>query len=582
MQWLFNPIVTSALLCVLALSAPAARAETLQEYAAKCDIATGVSVPPFDCDDPAATDVPMTHPHFAANNPSQVITCDRPNRLNTACDPGSRFRVLVRTADAFVVAHCRKKSNPVGKYGDIAVIQHNNKTGATCFYQEGPASGLSHSVVAPSKANGEWIQPSSVKTENCVGCHDNGPIIRSPYLTQITGPNELPGAGDSSFNKDQPYYFVGATFADWKSHKVLVKKANPQTGTLEDNTCNTCHRMGVSNSGGGGTALDFGLRATADKPETGQNPHSGDSPLWMLPGQSSYSQPHESSAQAIAACAQRYKSHPNDPLPNGDDCRIVPFTGQPDTPDHFAAIWAKTGPGAWVARHGLSSADYQAAFDTFVRQGYRLVEVDGYELGGQPRFAALWRKVASGPWVARHGMSAADYQTEFNKNVNAGFRLTWVNGYTVQGQDFFAAIWEKSPGAAWVARHGMSADDYQATFNDLVSKGFRLALVSGYAEGNQARYAAIWDKSPTSAWVARHGMSGDDYQAEFNKNVGKGFRLAMVSGFQVAGQTLYAAIWDKNVSGAWVARHGISNTEYQAEFNAYVSQGYRLAWISGY
>jgi hypothetical protein len=128
----------------------------------------------------------------------------------------------------------------------------------------------------------------------------------------------------------------------------------------------------------------------------------------------------------------------------------------------------------------------------------------------------------------------------------------------------------------------MSAADYQAAFDDNIAKGYRLVLVSGYADGNDARYAAIWDKSPGTAWVARHGMSGTDYQAEFDKNVAKGFRLALVSGYKVGNATLYAAIWDKNRTGAWVARHDMSATEYQADFNAFAAQGYRLQEVSGY
>jgi len=81
--------------------------DTLPQYAAKCDAAIGVTVPDFDCD--AGTLVPTTH--LAGGR------CDRPNRLNGVCDPGSRFQVLTRTADAYVVAHCRKKGLGARRYG---------------------------------------------------------------------------------------------------------------------------------------------------------------------------------------------------------------------------------------------------------------------------------------------------------------------------------------------------------------------------------------------------------------------------------------------------------------------------------
>src|SRR4051794_24670874 len=39
--------------------------------------------------------------------------------------------------------------------------------------------------------------------------------------------------------------------------------------------------------------------------------------------------------------------------------------------------------GAWIGRHGLTSAQYQLAFNTYVGKGYRLIDVSGYEVSGQ-------------------------------------------------------------------------------------------------------------------------------------------------------------------------------------------------------
>jgi len=55
-----------------------------------------------------------------------------------------------------------------------------------------------------------------------------------------------------------------------------------------------------------------------------------------------------------------------------------------------------------------------------------------------------------------------------------------VSGYQVAGQDFYAAIWEKTAGPAFVARHGMTADGYQQEFDKWTGQGYRLTLVSGY------------------------------------------------------------------------------------------------------
>jgi hypothetical protein len=282
------------LLIVLTLAANfggPARAESLQQYAAKCDAATGVSVPEFKCSD--GTEVLVSN-----LNPANAIYpggwCDRPARLTGACDPGSRFQVLVRTSFAYVVAHCRKKGNPVGKWGDIAVIQHNTVNGATCFYQEGPRPNLSNDVKAPSAPGpNEWQQPA--QANYCVGCHDNGPLIRSPYITQHMGSNTIPGAGDRGFNSaDEPYFFVGRDFAHLKAFRV----------ELPGNKCLDCHRLGTNNHGQIGTARNYATLSTQEVPEQGKNPHSAASPLWMpWPSQSAYVDANHKAAEAIRDCA---------------------------------------------------------------------------------------------------------------------------------------------------------------------------------------------------------------------------------------------------------------------------------------
>jgi cytochrome c biogenesis factor len=250
--------------------------------------------------------------------------------------------------------------------------------------------------------------------------------------------------------------------------------------------------------------------------------------------------------------------------------------------DRYAAIWDKSPSTAWVARHGMTSAQYQAEFDKYIGQGYRLVQVSGYGVNGQDRYAAIWDKSPSTAWVARHGMTSAQYQSEFDKYVAQGYRLVQVSGYGVNGQDRYAAIWDKSPSTAWVARHGMTSAQYQAEFDKYIGQGYRLVQVSGYGVNGRDLYAAIWDKSPSTAWVARHGMTSAQYQAEFDKYIGQGYRLVQVSGYGVNGRDLYAAIWDKSSSPAWVARHGMTSAQYQAEFDKYVAQGYHLVDVSGY
>jgi hypothetical protein len=182
-------------------------------------------------------------------------------------------------------------------------------------------------------------------------------------------------------------------------------------------------------------------------------------------------------------------------------------------------------------------------------------------------------------WVARHAMSPATYQSEFNTWNGKGYRLTSLTGYTKSGQELYAAIWKKQSGAAWAARHGMSAAQYQTAFTDFAGKGYRPVSISGYAVGGQAKFAAIWDKSTGPAWAAKHNMTAAAYQAAFTDFASKGYRIRYVSGYVINGTEYFAAIWDKS-RGTVAAKHNMTAAQYQAAFTDYTNLGCQ-AWYCG-
>jgi ligand-binding SRPBCC domain-containing protein len=200
----------------------------------------------------------------------------------------------------------------------------------------------------------------------------------------------------------------------------------------------------------------------------------------------------------------------------------------------------------WIARHGLTPSEYQSTFTDLANQGYRFKVVSGYTRGGQERYAGLWVKTPGPAWEARHGLSAADYQTAFDDFRNQGFCLVYVyvSGHAVDNQPRYAAIWEKDSGPEWEARHDFTAAQYQKTSDDLVKAGYRLRHLNGYSVNGQDLYAAIWDKSSGPAWVARHGLSAADYQKAFDDLAGQGYRLKEISGYQIGTQDRYAELWE--------------------------------------
>jgi hypothetical protein len=318
--------------------------DTLAEYAKKCDDATGIHVPGFNCN--VGTEVP---------GQGNGITCNFPNVLNGKCDPGSKFQVLPGgNADAVAVVHCRKVGlPPTGSlYNDIAIIQYNKKNGALCFYQalnNLPGSNIPAPLQADSKpwnpqTTAHWFTPAETEAIGCTGCHDNGGFVRSEYLAQLkTPPNALPSedAGFDNFNTPEKY--VGLDFETNLSWSVSVAKAQGDTGLA----CTSCHRLGVSNRKAGnpaiinGTAARFANIATAAT-QASKKKHSPTSPIWMRPGQITYDPLAEASATKFQTCAVGFFNSGFTAPPPGCTIKPLGVTWTPPTADNNS-IWQYTG-----------------------------------------------------------------------------------------------------------------------------------------------------------------------------------------------------------------------------------------------
>jgi len=228
--------------------------------------------------------------------------------------------------------------------------------------------------------------------------------------------------------------------------------------------------------------------------------------------------------------------------------QLMDVSGYGSAAPLYATLWVKTAtPPVWQARHGLTAADYQTTFNQLTAQGYHPVLVNGYATAAGPRFACIFQQGAIGPWVARHGLTAAQYQAAFDQFVGQGYALDWVSGYFDGSQDLYTAIWRMIPGApAWQARHGLTGDQYQAFFNDVTAEAYKPIVVCGYSDGVQDLYAAIFRRIPGApAWQAYHAVTPTQYQSTFEQLVAEGYRLELISGYSTGDRHNIAVIWTK-------------------------------------
>jgi polyglycine hydrolase-like protein/papain like cysteine protease AvrRpt2 len=249
----------------------------------------------------------------------------------------------------------------------------------------------------------------------------------------------------------------------------------------------------------------------------------------------------------------------------------------------YAAVWdACAGPASEV-RHGMSSEGYQSALDELSGKGYRLKRVSGYLIDNRDHYAAIWEHTSGAAWHARHRLSSDQLQHALDEFRKQGYRLRLVSGYSVRGEDLYAALWDKEPTTEWQARHRLTSDEYRQTAEQMREQGYRLTWVSTYEHEGTDHYAAIWDKSSGPEWRARHGMTPSEYQSTFDAMSRDGFRPICLSACSTRNhQTLFAALWQKRSGSAWAAQHALTSGGYQYTLSHLHSQGYQLISIAGY
>ncbi|MEM9488223.1 MAG: hypothetical protein AAGC55_03705 [Myxococcota bacterium] len=237
---------------------------------------------------------------------------------------------------------------------------------------------------------------------------------------------------------------------------------------------------------------------------------------------------------------------------------------------------------AEVAKHGVHINSWQSVFNDITAAGYRLAWIDAYNAGSTAYVNAIFRPSNGYAWVARHGMTGSQYQTEFDIRTSQGYRLLHVDSYTQGGQIRYASIFTKQPGTSWVAYHGVSEASHQWLFNYYTSLGYRSVIASVVSSGGNRYVTALFDKSYAGSWVALHAIPSYQYQSTFNSQTAAGRKLHYLDAYVHNGTTYYSAVFKSASYGWWVARHGKSFWAYQTEWNTWTGAGYLTRLVTGH
>jgi murein DD-endopeptidase MepM/ murein hydrolase activator NlpD len=244
-------------------------------------------------------------------------------------------------------------------------------------------------------------------------------------------------------------------------------------------------------------------------------------------------------------------------------------------------------PTNWgeVCRFGVIAGKYQEEIDKIWTCGYYPVWVDAYDFGANTYFSAIFRPSKGIQWVARHNLTGAQYQAEYNKWDKAGYRLINVNSYLLKGGVRYAAVWIKNKSVLTFAYHGKSLAWHEAKFKEVSKKGWAPVNVSCVVSGGQIFVTALWEKKNTGGFYLRPVMTLPEYKAAFKQFTDKEkFKLVYLDAYVYKGKPMLSGIWYRQAPNytSWWAKHYRNTGQFQAEYNAHLKKGFLTRCIAGY
>jgi Peptidase family M23/Bacterial tandem repeat domain 1 len=233
-----------------------------------------------------------------------------------------------------------------------------------------------------------------------------------------------------------------------------------------------------------------------------------------------------------------------------------------------------------VARHGLPLRDYQCLFDQAINAHYEPVLLDIFDVNGNTYVNVIFRPAGNTPFRAFHGLTGARYQQEFDKWTGQGYRPLIVESYLDDGVRY-AVVFRKTGGPAYVAYHGKSAEEHQAQIDKLSGQGYYPKSIS-VVSSNGRKYTALYEKANVGAWQAKSQLTPSEYQTLYDQNNAQGKHIAYLNAYNHSGAPFIVAIWTAAIPTGGKQRHGLTGAQYQTEWESARQAGLLTQAVTGY
>jgi hypothetical protein len=206
----------------------------------------------------------------------------------------------------------------------------------------------------------------------------------------------------------------------------------------------------------------------------------------------------------------------------------------------------------------LEFDDFNAQFDKQLERGFRLIDVAIYKVGTRDLYSAIWEKRADPPLAFRHGLTRPNLERKITELANEQYGMVYLEGKGGGGREKYACIWEPCTGEfpqVWV---GMDPEQFKAKHTELQGKQYSISNLTAFELNGQVVCGGIWQKEnlPTSA--VQINLSAGKFKLALKKKPAEGFRLSRLCSYILQGKEFYSCLWTKQEGPKQEVRSGLS------------------------
>jgi CubicO group peptidase (beta-lactamase class C family) len=260
----------------------------------------------------------------------------------------------------------------------------------------------------------------------------------------------------------------------------------------------------------------------------------------------------------------------------------IPASAQaaaPLGPDTIPSAFFDPESVGWASVRNMTSAQFSAYFAEKNRQGYLVTDIEVDEIDGVERVGAVFQKNLDGRgWAEYRDLTDAEFSTQWTDLRDAGYRLIDQESYQLGGQQLYAGVWiQNLENLPWVSYRNATSAEFADLFDRYTAAGYLMIDVEAYPIGDTLYYSAAWvDNTENLDWVELRNLTSQEFSDAFALYQDT-YRMIDVESYPWNGVQYYAGIWVKNPSGrAWAEWRDMTAKEFGDRWLILRDAGYRL------